>query len=200
MTLNELLQMVLPRYGAEVPKGKFLDAANAVQDVIAQRLWLLSSDLLRSSISGTIAAAANTYVLPSGTLGLAEWPWVTNSAIAPGREIAPLPPALRQTFTADAHPRYFEQRALTLTVYPGCLVETTVTVEVFARPTAFADLTAAIPWDGMFDQVFVEATPRFGITGGMITVTPEMEAFINQRVDLLIDHRPAKSIGWRHPA
>ena len=40
--------------------------------------------------------------------------------------------------------------------------------------------------------------PKEGVF--MVTVTAEMEAFIHQRVDLLVNHRPAKAIVWRYPA
>lgn len=200
MTLNELLEIVLPRYGVDAPAGKFLDAASAVQDVIANRLWLASSDLLRTLITGTVMAGKNKYSLPSGTLGLAEEPWATNAEIAPGRQLQQLDPSRRYSFSVNGHPEFFEQRGLQFIVYPTALINTTLKMEVFKRPDPFCDLDADLPWDGMFDQVFIEATPRFNMSGAMITVTPEMDAFITQRVDLLIDHRPAKSITWLYPA
>lgn len=199
MTLNELLQAILPRFGAETPKGTFFDAANAVLDVVQQRLWLASSDFLKATVTTTLRAGYSKFSLPSGTLGLAEYPWITNTEITPGRRVIPLPPDLRHTFTDNNHPQYFEQRGLSLIFYPTALVDTTVKNEVYRRPDLFVSLDDEIPWDGMFDQVFVEATQRFNVAGGMITITPEMTAFINQRVDMLIDHRPAKSITWVYP-
>jgi len=200
MTLDQLLTTILPRFGVEPPILAFIDAANAVQDVIAQRLWLEKSDLLRTTLSGTLAIDASTYALASGTLGLAEWPWITNTEITPGRRVRPLDPEDRYLYTDSGHPKFFQQRGLTLTFYPPALIETTIKAEVYTRPAAFTLIANTIPWDGLFDQVFVEAVPRFTLSGGMITITQELESFIVQRVDMLVDHRPAKDIHWHYPA
>lgn len=202
MTLDQLLQAILPKYGTEIPRGTFLDGVNAVQDVIAQHLWLSNADLLRTSYEDTLDAETAQLTLPSGTLGLVdgEWPWLSNAELTPGRPLMPLPSWLRHTFTEMGQPRYFELRKLSLTVFPTPELESTVKLELFARPDALTALSDELAWDGMFDQVFVEAVPRFNVIGGMITVTAEVEAFIHQRVDLLVNHRPAKAIVWRYPA
>lgn len=202
MTLNDLLIAILPKYGDELPTATFLNAVNAVQEVIAQRLWLCEADLLRTSYEATLAAEASSLSLPSGSLGLVqgEWPWISTAELIPGRSLLPLPAWLRHTFTEVGTPHYFELRGLTVTLYPTPDAETTVNLEIYSRPVTLTALTDTLPWDALFDRVFVEAVPRFSVAGGMLTVTPEMEAFIYQRVDLLVNHRPAKAILWRHPA
>ena len=200
MTVEELFQKVVVSYGEETPKTGFFDAVHAIQDYIGRRLWLNSADYLQASFTTTLAADSHTILLPSRTLALVEdeFPWVKESGSDhTATQLAPLPTGMRHRLTVKGVPRFYEVRNRRLRVFPTPEEDCDIFAEVYRLPDKVAVFAEDLPWDGMFDDVFVETVKKASQAGSVMTVLPELEAFVYRHVDMVLEHRPLKSVSWR---
>lgn len=198
MTAGELLEKILPRLAVTPQTATFLDSLQATVEIVARRLWLKGSDLLRVDLEADVKAGENEVVLPCGFLGFASLPW----AIYGGRRrtLPPLPGGLKGTFSGQAPPKYHELIGPIVTLYPATDAALTFVAEIYARPSLIESLDDNLPFRGVFDQLFIDAVTRVGKEGMILTVSPVFEAYLYRQVDQIVHHRPAKHITFRHPA
>lgn len=203
MTAQELLDIVLPRLAKEGGQGQhlnFLEAVRATADIITKRLWLLRSDLLEEDFEKELAGDEAQITLDADFLGLVEnsQPWLDYED-GTRRVLTPLPSGIKHTFTEAGSPLYYELRGRTLTVFPTAREAVTVRGEQYAQPDPVEEMQDDLPFDGIFDQLFIDSVTRIGKDGLAVTVNQAFALLLYGQVDQLVHARPAKSIAWRYP-
>jgi hypothetical protein len=206
VTVAELFDRCLPRLrGAPPPTLTFVDAAQAVQAVLTQRLWEQSSDLLKTVWNSTEQAISTNLVdLPSTFLGVADEdpPAYLTYTAGSATQVAPLYPlsvSRANYLTAeDAIPSEYEIRGSVFEVYPGSSVAFTLYIPMYARPAALTQMSDSLPWNGMHDQLFQDAVSLMAAAGGGFTaaVTPGVDAAIRAALDGGTAIRTGRKVRW----
>lgn len=207
MTVAELFDRVLPRLVSKPPVLAFVDAVQAVQEVISRRLWEHGSDLLKSPwTSETQLAGTSEVTLPGDMLGVMsdttrDPPFITYTSSG-ATQIAPLYPLegsrANYVLKADAIPEAYEIRSTTFELFPGSSVAFTLTVPMFRRPAPITSMSSTLPWGGMHDQLFQDAVLYMGGPEGawMAAVTPGLELAIKAAVDSGTAIRTGRRVRW----
>lgn len=201
MTAGELLDIILPRLSSGKAQNlAFIDAVQTTAEIITRRLWLKRSDLLKQDFEKALAEDSASVTLDADFLGMAEnsQPWLDYGE---GRKqvLAPLPSGMKHTFSDSGLPLYYQLRGFTLSVFPTASEASALKGEMYARPAAVTALDDNLPFDGIFDRLFIDAVLIVGRESGAVTVNQAFAAMLYDQVDSIIHARPAKSITWRHP-
>lgn len=203
MTVTELLQQVMPRLASKPADATsmltFVDAAQAVSDMITRRLWKRRSDLLKTAwTSANLDADTDvcSVSLPSGFLGFVEHPYISGYS----DYLLPLPENSRQIYTDKGHPVYYEITGTTLTLYPPPIIDVVLKGIYFASPTALTALSGTIPFGGLFDSVFRDAVIPVANKGIYLAADPVFEAAVNTHVDGILSLRGHRTPKWVYPA
>ncbi|MDF1551933.1 MAG: hypothetical protein P1P84_02670 [Deferrisomatales bacterium] len=202
MTVAELFARVLPRLKLMPPSIAFVDAAQAVQDVIARRLWEARSDLLRDPWeSDTHAIGTTTVDLPELFLGVAdELPFLEYTS-GGSTQIATLRPLSRPrshyVTAADAVPAEYEIRGSLVQLYPTTTVAFTLHMPMYARPPALESMDDDLPWNGTYDHLFQDSVLHLAGPAGIMTmVSPHLEQAIMRAVDTGAALRTGRKVQW----
>lgn len=204
MTVSELLDRCLPRLRAAPPSISFVDACQAVQTVLARRLWENGSDLLRYPWESSEQPIGTSLIdLPSDMLGVAETetPFITYDASGSTQvvDLSPLVGSRSGYVTAaDAVPQEYEIRGSLLEVFPGSSVAFNLHVTMYRRPSPLTQLSDELPWNGLHDQIFQDAVLHMAAAGGAFTaaVTPGLELAIRTAVDGGTAIRTGRRVQW----
>lgn len=205
MTAAELFDIILPRIASskKAHNFNFLEAVQTTADIITRRLQDADSDLIKEDFNHELLADADEITLDSDFLGMVSnsQPWVYYSDDESKYELTPLPVGKkREVFGDDANiPKYYQLRGFTMTVYPATSEDAVIYGEQFSKPTVVDGFDDDLPFDGIFDQVFVDATTKVGREGMDIIILPAFELFVEVAVDRKTNARQAKNITWRYP-
>lgn len=206
MTVAELFDRVLPRLKHVNPTMDFIDACQAVQDVITRRLWEKYSDLLRDPWeSSSQAVSTSTVDLPVDFLGVADIkrdpPYLTYTDDNGDTQVATLLPLSvpRSSYaTADAAiPKEYEIRGPVIEIFPTSSVAFTLYLSMYRRPAGLTSMDDELPWNGTFDQLFQDTVVFLSAPNGTFAyVSPMVEQAIRMAVDSGSGLRTGRRIRW----
>lgn len=182
MTVQELQTALLPR----LAKGKIasgitlMQAVNMATHVIHRRLWDSNSDILHKAFTLYIPGTLDNAKLPSDFLGLSEHPYVSGQ----GNPLTPVQSKDRAALDGQSGtPTYYELVDDRLYVFPTPVSLTLIKGRyILDEPTVDA-LTDAIPFAGLFDQLYVEAVLWLNTHGLSATIDPGFDALVRNEVD-----------------
>lgn len=194
-TVQTILDKVIDRIGGSgLPVTvNFLDAANAVLQVITKRLLIKKSDFLREDFTGTVTNAVPYFTLPTGFKGFAEKPYLSGTT----QFLWPLPPEARAFLTTAGTPRYYELRGTICKVFPSPTASTTVVGLYYKEPTAFSDFTSSMPFGDLANDIFVEGIIRVCIEGLKIVVEPEFLGMMYSQIEEVLPSRTPRQVTWK---
>lgn len=218
MTVGELFDRVLPRLKFMPPSIAFADAANAVQEVVARKLWENRSDLVReiwesdAEIPGVgeepptpgedepIGTASVT--LPDRFLGIADDAPFILYEVAGQDQVATLAPRSRSLSSyataSQGIPSEYELRGQSLYLFPTSSVAFALRVPMFRKPAPLTAMEDDLPWCGMYDQLFQDAVLYLASPTGMLaTVTPLLEQALRAAVDTGSAMRAGRKVQWQ---
>lgn len=195
MALQDVLDKVLGRVSRQgiVAEYSFMDAANAVQQIITRRLLLKKSDLLLEDFTAAIVAPASTFTLPTGFKGFAERPYLSGTST----HLMTLPRELRSQLTTPGTPKFYEMRGTTVKLFPTPSANVTVVGVYYKEPTAFTTLTATMPFGGLADDIFVEGITRLAVTGMKTAIDPEFLAMIYNQLEEILSSRAPRQVYFK---
>lgn len=186
MTVDELFGQVLPRLN-DKPQCSIIDAVRRANTIICNRLAVKRSTLLRENATATIAAGDESFPIRAAGgrvfLSVAGEPYYTDAGKR--KYIKPFDAALAIPDTAAA-PRYYERVGRRINVYPTADAEYTITIPVNAVPVAPAEMTEDIPFDGLFDDAYLEAVYGVMLNGTSAVADRAFVAGIETQVDMVM--------------
>ena len=150
MTVIDLMDIVTPRLTGPTACTLF-EALREVQAIIANRLLMQRSDMLREELSCSYLAGVSSAALDSDFLATSERPYVVGKT-----PLNPLNRLDKSGLQTAGEPKYYDIVGKTLWIYPPPDANTTVKVPAFVRPNQLTALTDTLPFFGDLDSVFVE--------------------------------------------
>jgi hypothetical protein len=187
MTVQDLLDQILPRIQGDTGGASIYDALNATITIINNRLWAKKSDLARKGFEVTMTLNVATVTMPADFLGLAEQPYVDGTSST----LSPLPTGSRASFTQTGTPAYFELEDKTLTLFPTPEKTGKVKGKYFYSQAAFDELTDVIPYGNVFNEIIKDTVLQVLNVGMAITADKNFQLSLIQSVDELIGNRSA---------
>jgi hypothetical protein len=187
MLVSDLILSVLPRVCQKplnVGGITVFQAATAIQSLIYKNLLDRGSDLQATgNLSLSIAANGYYATLPAGFIAMSERPYTEEVADAEAT-ITLEPNYLHDDVddegenwwtaaTTGSKPKTFKIIGSTIYIRPATDVAVILKGKYSKVPTAFAAATETIPWEGVFDQIFVEGCVRMILKGVAI---PDIDA------------------------
>lgn len=151
MTVQDVLQRLLPRANTIKPGCSIFDAVRSVHSIILNRLILHRSDLLQEWVSLNFDPEGLPADLPAGFTSFAERPRVVGGEI-----LTPLNRHTSQELLTPAAPRYYDVIGRKISLFPPPIGTVTMQAKIFSRPAEPADLDDVLPFDGFFDEVYCE--------------------------------------------
>ena len=203
MKVSAMLSSVLGRLGGgEKIRLPFLDALQAVSDIIATRLYELKSDLVKADLDKDVAkdeGVAGSFTLDAGFVTFVDDPWIEGyltTLLPVTDELIRIHEAETSSGSAEVIPQYYRLRGLAVTLYPTNTVDITVRGSYYHKPI-LDGLTDDIPFSGLFDQLVADAVVKIAQAGLGLAVDPGFRAYIREHVDSIVGGRPRKAIFFK---
>lgn len=152
MTVEDILQTVLPRLAGSTPTCSIFDAVRGVQNIIVNLLLRKRSDLLEQALELNYTSADTSVTLPDGYHSMSQRP------VAGDQFLAPLHFPATGELLVPAVPRYYHVIGRALSIFPPPLADTALSIRAFVKPTIPTALDDVLPFQGAFDEAFVFGT------------------------------------------
>lgn len=184
MTVDDILQSVLPRLAGTKPTCSIFDAIRGVQSIIVNLLLRRRSDLMVQPVDVDYASTDSSATLPDGFSSMAERP-----AVVGGNLLSPLQgPAYGDLLTAG-DPLYYDVIGTAFTLYPPPAADVSVKIKAFVRPVAPAQLDAVIPFQGVFDEVYAYGAHAVMVNGPAVIGDRAFAVLIESQVNEVLTAR-----------
>lgn len=184
MTVQDLMDQVLPRLSGSTPAMGLFDAVRAVQQIIVGRLLMRQSDLVKETLLLDFIGGGSTITLPAEYFAADGLPSVTGKG-----PVFPLERGMdttRAVLTLPGDPRYYEVKGRTLTFYPPAAADGEMKFPAFVRPAVPTEMEDDLPFWGAFDHVFAEGVYAVLTAGAAALADAGVAAVIQSQVDQVL--------------
>lgn len=180
-TVQTLFDSVLPRLrGVDAPMTTVVAAVNEVTEIIFDRLYKRSSDLVMTTLAASCPAGENAVILPENFRGLATRPY----ALATGKALLPTDETTERLLSAmSGPPTHFALAGDRLTILPHPDTDTVIGFKFYEFPDLVGGLNSETPFNGMFDRVYREGIAKAAVFGPIAVMDQAFRAFLIDAVD-----------------
>lgn len=185
MIIQDLFDQLLGRLTGPALCSIF-EAVREVQGIVANRLLLRRSDLLRKEADAVLVYSIGEQIkaLPADFGALVGRPFVVGSA-----PLSPLSGRNTSDMQTPGPPKFYEMPGRSLRIHPVTDAAVSVQVPYFFKPPILADLADELPFSGEFDSVFVEGCAAV-LTKGLSAVADRVfVSVVQSQVDGVLDAR-----------
>jgi hypothetical protein len=202
-TVGDLLGPVVSRLKV-APSMSLVEAVNTVSGIIFRRLMRRKSDLIRGNTTLSLAAGKGKVPLAPNFRGLVDAPCLIrydgSDAFQPLYG-AHLQDVAYYSGVPNGVPEKYQLNGHILSVFPASEKAAGIHVTYWQFPDVVTGMTSMVPFDGLFDDIYLEAVPRVALLGAAASVADQaLVALLAEGIDSIIGLRPAKQVSFYHPA
>lgn len=181
MTLQELLDIIEPSMPGTEATCSFVEAVRLTHTAIINRLVQLRSDALVQEITADIVTGDDIAYLPDEFISLSRRPQIVG-----GSFLNALTSNDTSGLEVAAIPRYFRAIGKLLQVFPPSNADITLKLLARIRPDAPAAMNDVVPFNGDFDQIYVDGVIAI-LSGGLVAMNAKTYiAALQMQVDQLL--------------
>ena len=190
MLVQQLIIDIFPKLSGNPIVTSLFSALATANNSIFARLMNYDSDLIKEDLDITIPADGNRVTLESDFRGLVDTPQIAGKKYY----LSPLMDRDRAEYLAAtaAPPTKYELRGFTFRVFPTPTEETSIVGTYYSKPADATTLSEALPYEGLFDQLFKDAVARIMLLGTSATIMAEFEAFVDEQIVKVISVRSGR--------